>query len=206
MTDHFKHPTALVESESIGAGTRIWAFAHVLKGAEIGRDCNIGDHCFIEGDVKIGDQVVIKNGVSVWSGVTLEDYVFVGPNAVFTNDLFPRAKLYHEQDLRTVVRTGASIGANATIRCGIEIGRWAMIGAGSVLTRDLPDFGLAYGVPARQRGWVCACGEPLGLGLAGDARETCTCGRAYSLIGTRATADHPIVPPALDLRGRSEAT
>jgi acetyltransferase-like isoleucine patch superfamily enzyme len=170
----------------------------VLDGAVIGCDCNVGDHCFIEGNVFIGDQVVVKNGVSVWSGVRLDDHVFVGPNAVFTNDLFPRAKVYHDADVETVVQTGASIGANATLRCGIIVGRWAMIGAGSVVVDDVPDFGLVYGVPARQRGWVCACGKRLELPLEGYARALCVCGRAYSLADGNLSEDEPIQPPSQD--------
>jgi acetyltransferase-like isoleucine patch superfamily enzyme len=177
----FIHSTALVESETVGSGTRIWAFAHILKGAKIGSDCNIGDHCFIEGNVRIGNSVVIKNGVSVWSGVTLEDRVFVGPNAVFTNDLFPRAKVYHDEDIKTLLREGASVGANATLRCGVTVGRWAMIGAGSVVTRDVLDFALVYGVPAHLHGWVCICGSRLDIPLKGNSHVVCQCNRAYTL-------------------------
>jgi acetyltransferase-like isoleucine patch superfamily enzyme len=209
---YYIHPTALVESELVGAGAKIWAFAHILKGAAIGCDCNIGDHCFIEGGVRIGNHVVVKNGVSIWSGVTLEDYVFVGPNAVFTNDLFPRAKVFHEHDVATLVREGASIGANATLKCGIAVGQWAMIGAGSTVTRDVPDFALVYGVPGRQQGWVCACGTRLTLPLShanGGAKcemqdhlhASCACGRSYTLYENRLKPDQPIVPPALTERG-----
>ena len=198
MKDFFVHPSALVESQDIGPGTKIWAFAHVLDGARIGRDCNVGDHCFIESNVRIGDQVVVKNGVSVWSGVRLEDYVFVGPNAVFTNDLYPRAKVYHAKDMETHVYRGATIGANATLRCGIRVGRWAMIGAGSMVVADVPDFALVYGVPARQQGWVCACGERLKLSMKGCGRATCRCGRSYSLSTGRVREDAPIRPPSED--------
>jgi acetyltransferase-like isoleucine patch superfamily enzyme len=144
----FQHSHALVESADIGDATRIWAFAHVLPGARIGSDCNICDHVFIENDVVIGDRVTIKCGVQVWDGVRLEDDVMIGPNATFTNDLFPRSKQAFE--LRaTVVGAGASIGANATILCGLTIGRGAMVGAGAVVTRDVPDRALVVGNPAR---------------------------------------------------------
>ena len=162
----------------------------------IGRDCNIGDHCFIENNVHIGDGVVVKNGVSVWSGVTLEDHVFVGPNAVFTNDLYPRARVYHTADIETLVRTGATIGANATLLCGIEVGRWAMVGAGSVVARNVPDFALVYGVPARIQGWVCACGRRLDLPLEGHGRMTCTCQRSYTLLQGFVRENAPIRPPS----------
>jgi len=198
VKDFFVHPNALVESEDIGSGTRIWAFAHVLSGATIGHGCNVGDHCFVEGNVRIGDHTVIKNGVSIWSGVRLEDFVFVGPNAVFTNDLYPRAKVYHAEDVETQVCRGATIGANATLRCGIRVGRWAMIGAGSTVLHDVPDFALVYGVPARQQGWVCACGERLELELKGVGDAVCRCGRSYSLSGGRVCEDTPICPPSED--------
>ncbi len=143
-----RHETSLVESVSIGPRTRIWAWAHVLPGAVIGEDCNICDHTFIENDVRIGDRVTIKCGVQVWDGITIEDDVFVGPNATFTNDSFPRSKRYPERFARTVVRTGASIGANATILPGITIGERAMVGAGSVVTRNVPPLAIVAGNPA----------------------------------------------------------
>ena len=155
------HPTALVETDQIGAGTRIWAFAHVLKGAVIGGNCNIGDHCFIEDGVRVGDDVVIKNGVALWEGVTIGDRVFVGPNVSFTNDHVPRAKVFRDAYDRVVVKEGASIGANATIVGPRIIGRYAMVGAGSVVTRDVPDYALVFGNPAEQKGWVCRCGGRL---------------------------------------------
>jgi acetyltransferase-like isoleucine patch superfamily enzyme len=144
----FQHSHALVESSTIGEATRIWAFAHVLPGARIGADCNICDHVFIENDVIIGDRVTVKCGVQLWDGVRLEDDVMVGPNATFTNDKYPRGKQPFEL-LGTVVKAGASIGANATILCGITIGRKAMVGAGSVVTKDVPDGALVMGNPAR---------------------------------------------------------
>lgn len=175
------HPQALVETDRIGAGTRVWAFAHILPGARIGQDCNIGDHSYVEGGVAIGDEVVIKNGVSIWDGVTIEDRVFVGPNAAFTNDLMPRAKVVRAEYQRTLVREGASLGANATLVCGITVGRYALIGAGAVVTRDVPDFGLVVGNPARLAGFVCRCGDRL---VFREAEADCACGRRY-----RRTAD-----------------
>lgn len=150
----FEHPQALVETDTIGDGTRVWAFAHILPGARIGRDCNICDHVFIENDVVVGDRVTIKCGVQVWDGVTLEDDVFVGPNATFTNDSFPRSKQYPEAFERTIVRRGASIGANATILAGVVIGKNAMVGAGAVVTRDVPPNAIVVGNPARITGYV----------------------------------------------------
>jgi acetyltransferase-like isoleucine patch superfamily enzyme len=158
------HPSALCESASIGAGTRIWAFAHVMPGAVIGRACNIGDHCFVEGGARLGDRVTVKNGVSVWEGVMLSDDVFVGPNVAFTNDPLPRAIPHRTQAddlLPTVVRQSATLGANSTIMCGHVIGRHAFVAAGSVVTRDVPAHVLVMGAPARPAGWICQCGQQL---------------------------------------------
>jgi len=154
MADYFVHPNALCETTSVGAGTRIWAFAHVLPGAKIGRDCNICDHTFIENQVVIGDRVTIKCGVQLWDGVRLEADVFVGPNATFTNDLRPRSKHYLPAPLETIVESGASIGANATILPGIRIGEKAMVGAGAVVTRSVPANAIVVGNPARITGYV----------------------------------------------------
>jgi acetyltransferase-like isoleucine patch superfamily enzyme len=157
---YFKHEHALVESPSIGEGTRVWAFTHILAGARIGSDCNICDHTFIENDVVIGDRVTIKCGVQIWDGVTLEDDVFIGPNATFTNDPFPRSKQRQAAVARTVVKKGASIGANATILSGLSVGASAMIGAGSVLTHDAPPNAIMTGNPARITGYVGAKPQP----------------------------------------------
>ena len=150
----FIHAKALVETPHVGAGTRVWAFAHLLPGSVVGRDCNICDGVFVEGDARVGDRVTVKCGVQLWSGVTLEDDVFVGPNATFTNDIFPRSRQYPESFARTVVRRGASIGANATLLPGITIGERAMVGAGAVVTRDVPEGAIVVGNPARVVGKV----------------------------------------------------
>jgi acetyltransferase-like isoleucine patch superfamily enzyme len=154
----FVHPQGICESTSVGEGTRVWAFAHVLPKAVLGRECNVCDHVFIENDVVVGDRVTIKSGVQLWDGVTLEDDVFVGPNVAFTNDRFPRSKKYPEVFARTVVKRGASIGANATILPGITIGQRAMVGAGAVVTKDVPANAIVKGNPARISGYVDAEG------------------------------------------------
>ncbi|MFZ2300246.1 MAG: WxcM-like domain-containing protein [Gallionella sp.] len=154
MTNYFIHEKAICESATIGENTRIWAFAHVLPKAAIGADCNICDGVFIENDVHIGNRVTVKCGVQLWDGLTVEDDVFIGPNATFTNDPFPRSKVFPEQFSRTVIRKGASIGANATILPGLEIGAGAMVGAGAVITRSVPPNAIAVGNPARITGYV----------------------------------------------------
>lgn len=153
---YFLHPNAICESQLIGDNTRIWAFTHVLPNAKIGSDCNICDHVFVENDVIIGDRVTIKCGVQVWDGVTLEDDVFIGPNVTFTNDPFPRSKHYPEIFSKTLVRSGASVGANATILPGVTIGIRAMIGAGAVVTHDVPPYATVVGNPARIIGYTQA--------------------------------------------------
>lgn len=150
MNKPFVHERALVEQgATIGSGTRVWAFAHVLGGAVVGRDCNICDHTFIENDVVIGDRVTIKCGVQLWDGIYIEDDVFLGPNATFTNYSFPRSKQYLDVVPRTLIRRGASVGANATILPGVTVGERAMIGAGAVVTRDVEARVLVVGSPAR---------------------------------------------------------
>lgn len=157
------HPQGICESPDVGAGTRVWAFAHVLPDARVGRDCNICDGAFVEGGAILGDRVTVKNGTLVFSGVTCEDEVFLGPNVLFTNDLRPRAAIRREPDelLSTTVRRGATLGAGSVIVCGIEIGANAFVAAGSVVTRNVPPHAFVAGNPARIKGWVCACGQRL---------------------------------------------
>ena len=162
MAEYYVHPTAIVEGDvKIGKNTRIWHFVHVRRGARIGENCNIGKGVYIDKDVEIGNNVKIQNFVSVYHGVKIEDDVFIGPHATFTNDLYPRSFNEDWELVPTLVKRGASIGANATIVCGIVIGEYAMIGAGAVVTKDVPPFGLVYGNPARLRGFVCYCGRKL---------------------------------------------
>lgn len=150
----FIHPLADVQSVNIGDKTRIWQFTVVLSGASIGEDCNINSNCFIENDVVIGNHVTIKSGVQVWDGVTLENRVFVGPNVTFTNDYVPRSKVYPEKFEHTLIKEGASIGANSTIIAGITIGYYAFIGAGAVVTKDVPAYTVWYGNPAKHKGYI----------------------------------------------------
>lgn len=152
--DYFVHAQGICESSNVGKNTRIWAFSHVLPGARLGSECNICDHVFIENDVILGNRVTVKCGVQLWDGITLEDDVFIGPNATFTNDPFPRSKQYPEQFPRTVICQGASIGANATILPGLTIGQHAMIGAGAVVTRSVPANAIVVGNPARIVGYA----------------------------------------------------
>ena len=180
MSSFVKHPQALVESPHIGDRTRVWAFAHILPGAVIGADCNICDHVFIENDVIIGDRVTVKCGIYIWDGVRLADLVFLGPNVVFTNDHSPRSQRHTQPLERTLVARGASIGANATILPGLAIGQWAMVGSGSVVTRDVPAFALVLGNPARHVGHVCVCARNLTLPDPGRSTR-CPCGRSFRI-------------------------
>src|SRR5438309_8787127 len=178
---YMAHALALVESEEIGENTRIWAFAHVMKDTRIGRDCNIGEHCYIEQGVTLGNNVTVKNGVNVWAGVTVEDNVFLGPNCVLTNDPNPRAYIKKSADslVETLIRSNATIGANATVVCGVTIGRYAFIGAGAVVIRSVPDFALVVGNPARQIGWMCQCAQRIPMTAKADAVCCSHCQRPY---------------------------
>lgn len=176
----FVHPTSIVEGPSnIGDSTKIWHFSHIMPHTNIGRNCTVGQNVFIGENVNIGDNVKLENNVSVFDGVTLEDDVFCGPACVFTNVKSPRSDISQRgRYITTLVKRGATIGANATIVCGNTIGKYAFIGAGSVVTHDIPDYALAYGNPARMNGWVCECGTKLHFGTTGKA--TCSqCGKEY---------------------------
>lgn len=173
----FVHDSSFVdEGVQIGDNTKIWHFCHIQKGAKIGSNCSLGQNVNVSNNVTIGNYVKIQNNVSIYQGVALEDYVFCGPSCVFTNDLTPRAKYPKGSACykSTLVREGASIGANATIVCGNTIGRWALIGAGAVVTTNVPDHALMLGIPAKQNGWVCECGTVLRKDLSCEI-----CGRKY---------------------------
>jgi len=184
----YVHPNGMCESDQVGAGTRIWAFAHVMKGAIVGENTNIGECSFVESGAIIGSNCTIKNHVAVWHKVTCEDYVFLGPSAVLTNDLTPRCEFKKNPDedyLPTLLKRGCTVGANAVIICGCTLGQYAMVGAGAVVTRDVPDFGLVLGNPATLRGYACKCGSPL---WNGDL-ECSACGRVYKWSGEGISLD-----------------
>jgi UDP-2-acetamido-3-amino-2,3-dideoxy-glucuronate N-acetyltransferase len=178
-TGPFVHPLGLCESDMVGDGTRIWAWAHVMAGAVVGRGCNICDHAYVEGGVRLGDNVTVKNRVLLFDGVSVEDDVFLGPGVVFTNDLNPRAFVKKSGDdfLATVVRRGATLGAGVVVVCGNTIGEFALVGAGAVVTRDVAPYALVLGNPGRRRGWVCQCGLVL------DESLSCRCGCRYAAKG-----------------------
>lgn len=173
------HPLADVQTTAIGKGTTVWQFAVILKNAVIGQNCNINCHTFIENDVVIGNNVTVKSGVYIWNGLRIEDDVFIGPAVVFTNDLRPRSKQYIKPGL-TVIKQGASLGANSTILTGVTVGRYAMTGIGSVVTKNVPDYALVYGNPARFAGWVDEQGDK--LVLSGDKWVSAS-GNFYTLNG-----------------------
>jgi UDP-2-acetamido-3-amino-2,3-dideoxy-glucuronate N-acetyltransferase len=192
--EYVVHESSYVDDNvEIGAGTHIWYFCHIQRGARIGKKCSLGQNVNVGSHVIIGDHVKIQNNVSVYEGVELEDYVFCGPSLVFTNILNPRSQFPQrgaEHYIKTLVKRGASLGANSTIVCGITIGQYAFVGAGAVVTRDVPDYGLVMGNPARLRGWYCACGTKLALSTApGSEEETqCKkCSRTYEKKDHRVT-------------------
>lgn len=174
-TRYFIHPSSYIDDDvSVGDGTKIWHFCHVQAGASIGRNCSLGQNVNVGNNVRIGDGVRIQDNVSVYEGVEIEDNVFCGPSCVFTNVTIPRAHFpVHGVYVKTLIKEGASLGANCTIICGNTVGRSAMVGAGAVVTEDVRDYALVAGVPARQIGWVCECGRQL------DKTFQCPCGRAY---------------------------
>jgi len=186
--DYYSHPTATIDDGArIGAGSKVWHYSHVCAGAGIGDDCTIGQNCYIDRNVRIGSGVKIQNNVSVYQGVTVEDYAFLGPSCVFTNVLTPRSAFPRNNPevdyLPTLVRRGASIGANATICCGIELGPWCVVGAGAVVTGDVSPHAVVVGVPARQSGWACHCGAVLLQKAQTLVCPDSRCGRQYTLSG-----------------------
>jgi UDP-2-acetamido-3-amino-2,3-dideoxy-glucuronate N-acetyltransferase len=190
--DYFIHESSFVDQpSSIGAGTKIWHFSHIMEKAVVGRDCNLGQNVVVSSHCVLGNNVKIQNNVSVYTGVILEDDVFCGPSCVFTNVTNPRSHISRRDEYKTtLVKQGATIGANATIVCGVTLGRYCFIGAGSVVTRDVPDYAMMYGNPARLRGWVCYCGIKLNLSGSAATNETTECepcGRRYRKQGQMVT-------------------
>jgi len=195
----FAHESTYIDEPCvIGQDTKIWHFSHIMRDCSIGERCNIGQNVVISPGCRIGTNVKIQNNVSVYTGVILEDDVFVGPSAVFTNVINPRSAIRRQDEYRhTTVRRGASIGANATIVCGHTLGQYCFVGAGSVVTRDIPNYAMVVGNPGRIRGWVCYCGAKLALGAnsEGTAETACSaCGRLYRRIGGMV---HPITAAAM---------
>lgn len=191
-SNYFSHESTYIDEPcSIGNGTKIWHFSHIMKNCKIGENCNIGQNVVVSPHCVIGDNVKIQNNVSIYTGVVLEDDVFCGPSMVFTNVINPRSHVERKEEYkRTLVKRGASIGANATIVCGITLGRYSFVGAGAVVTREVPNHAIVRGNPARVTGWVCNCGVKLGLSASGEAPESATCGacgRTYRRAGLAVT-------------------
>lgn len=183
MSQYYAHPSACIEDgASIGKNAKVWHFCHIRKDASIGDNCNLGKDVFVDAGVRIGNNVKIQNGVSVYRGVTIEEDVFLGPHMTFTNDLFPRAFADTWEEVPTLVKKGASIGANATIICGITLGAYCMVGSGSVVTRDVPDHGLVVGNPAKLRGFVCTCGQKAEFESETEGDVTLQCKRCKERI------------------------
>ena len=185
MKPYFAHESSCLDEPcSIGEGTKIWHFSHVMRDAVIGRGCIIGQNVFVASGVRVGDRCKIQNSVSLYTGVVLEDDVYCGPSMVFTNVINPRAEIARREEYRsTLVKRGASIGANATVLCGITIGTYAFVGAGAVVTHDVPDFALVTGNPARRRGWMCRCG--IKLDVSGEGVSCAACAARYRSHGDR---------------------
>jgi UDP-2-acetamido-3-amino-2,3-dideoxy-glucuronate N-acetyltransferase len=192
---YFAHPTAVIDERArIGAGSKIWHFSHVMRDAVIGERCNIGQNVVVSPGVALGNGCKVQNNVSIYTGVTIEDDVFLGPSMVFTNVINPRAFIERKSEYRaTLIRRGASVGANATLVCGVTLGEYCFVGAGAVVTRDVPEYATVYGNPARVRGFTCWCGEQLPIGpppFANASETRCgSCGRGYRCEGT---ALHPL--------------
>jgi UDP-2-acetamido-3-amino-2,3-dideoxy-glucuronate N-acetyltransferase len=186
--NYFVHASSYIDEPCIiGRGTKIWHFCHIMKDCKIGENCNLGQNVVVSEDCVIGNNVKIQNNVSIYTGVILEDDVFCGPSAVFTNVVNPRSHVPRKDEYkRTLVMRGASVGANATVVCGVTLGRYCFIGAGAVVTRDVPDYAIAYGSPSRLRGWICLCGVKLDLGTSSESIESAqcqSCGRRYRKEG-----------------------
>jgi len=190
VPEYFVHPTSIVEEQaSIGEGTKIWLFCHIMHRAIIGRDCQLGQNVYVGKSVKIGNNVKIQNNVSVYEDVEIQDDVFCGPSMVFTNVINPRSFISRKEEFKkTLVKKGASIGANATVVCGVTIGEYAFVGAGAVVNRSVPDYALVAGVPAKQIGWICECGVK--LSQVSDSLNCPDCKKQYQLIGQQLKRKH----------------
>lgn len=190
--NYFVHPSSYIDEPcEIGEGTKIWHYCHVMPRASIGKSCNIGQNVFIASDVVIGNNVKIQNNVSVYTGVMIEDDAFLGPSMVFTNVVNPRSHVLRRDEYQTtLVKRGATIGANATIVCGVTLGKYSFVGAGAVVTRDIPDYALVYGNPARIQGWMCQCGVQVTFSIVGGVDTACCsqCGDRYIKRGNTVTA------------------